>query len=163
MYMSGKSERDYGDVLSSIDRDRFIIQTKVRPEPNRQQFREKVLASMARLRVDRLDLLGFHGVNHPIHYEDVVNHCLPEARLMQEEGLLGHIGLSSHAPTPLLLECVESGVFDYVNLHYHFIGSYVSTGTSARGAPDAGNLCVIRAAEGLDMGVFIISPMDKGG
>jgi len=68
MYMAGKSERDYGEVvllrlspssllcmflvhvrsgylskvLSKFDRGRFILQTKVRPEPNRKQFREKV-------------------------------------------------------------------------------------------------------------------------
>lgn len=163
MYMAGKSERDYGEALSHFDRDSFILQTKVRPEPNKKQFRAKVLESMQRLRISRLDLLGFHGINHPTHFEDVITHCLPVARELQQEGLVGHVGFSSHAPTPLLLEIVESGLFDYVNLHYHFIGSYVSSGTSPTGAPDAGNLAVVQAATAADMGIFIISPFDKGG
>ena len=58
----------------------------------------------------------------------------------------------------MIVAAIETGVFDYVNLHYHFIGSYVSTGTG----PCGGNLAALKAAQKQDMGVFIISPTDKG-
>lgn len=46
------------------------------------------------------------------------------------------------------------------SLHYHFIGSYTSSGT---GTTSMGNLEAIQAAFKQDMGIFIISPSDKGG
>jgi predicted aldo/keto reductase-like oxidoreductase len=42
-----------------------------------------------------------------------------------------------------------------------FIGSYTSSGSGPSGT--GGNLCAIEAAKKHDMGVFIISPTDKGG
>ena len=59
----------------------------------------------------------------------------------------------------LTLQAINTGVFDYMNIHYHFIGSYVSTGTG----PTGGNSAALAAAKRHDMGVFIISPSDKGG
>jgi predicted aldo/keto reductase-like oxidoreductase len=39
------------------------------------------------------------------------------------------------------------------------VGSYTASGTG----PTGGNLAAIQAAQKQDMGVFIISPTDKGG
>lgn len=61
--------------------------------------------------------------------------------------------------TTTIIEAIETNVFDYVNLHYHFIGSYTASGTG----PSGGNLAAIEAAKKRDMGVFIISGADKGG
>jgi predicted aldo/keto reductase-like oxidoreductase len=58
--------------------------------------------------------------------------------------------------------------------HYHFVGSYTSSGTAPVGAvgcagvdgvpvPDGGNGAAVAAACARGMGVFIISPFDKGG
>jgi hypothetical protein len=49
-----------------------------------------------------------------------------------------------------------------VNLHYQFIGSYTSTGSGSLGGFYCNKLA-IEAARKHDMGVFIISPTDKGG
>ncbi len=52
--------------------------------------------------------------------------------------------------------------FDYINIHEHYFGSYHGSGT-----PDTvggqGNLACVKRALELDMGVFQISPVDKGG
>lgn len=60
------------------------------------------------------------------------------------------------------MKFINSNKFDYVNLHYHFFGSY-----HAEGTPDTvgghGNLACVKRALELDMGVFNISPADKGG
>ena len=45
-------------------------------------------------------------------------------------------------------------------VHYHFEGSYTASGD---GDVNEGNLDNIRLANEHDMGVFIISPYDKGG
>jgi uncharacterized protein len=75
--------------------------------------------------------------------------CLEAARQLQREGRAGHIGFSTHATTDLILEAIRSDEFDYVNLHWYFVNDL--------------NWPAIEAARQRDMGVFIISPNDKGG
>ena len=48
-------------------------------------------------------------------------------------------------------------------MHYHFEGSYTASGDSGDSDLNEGNLDNIRLAHKHDMGVFIISPYDKGG
>ena len=69
-----------------------------------------------------MELLTLHGINQPFHLEQALK-CMQEARLMQKEGLIGHIGFSTHAPVGLILEAINTDLFDYVNLHYHFCGA----------------------------------------
>jgi predicted aldo/keto reductase-like oxidoreductase len=75
--------------------------------------------------------------------------CLEMARQIQREGRARHIGFSTHATTDIILEAVQSGEFDYFNVHWYFVNDL--------------NWSAIEAAHQLDMGVFIISPNDKGG
>ena len=70
----------------------------------------------------KLDLLTLHGINQPLHLEYALT-CVQEARQMQQEGLIGHVGFSTHAPVGLILEAIKTDLFDYVNLHYHFCGA----------------------------------------
>ena len=57
------------------------------------------------------------------------------------------------------MRAIETGAFEYVNLHYQFVGSYTASGGGATG----GNGAAVAAARAADMGVFNISPVDKGG
>ena len=75
--------------------------------------------------------------------------CLAAARKLQKEGRCRFIGFSTHATTDIILEAVNTGEFDYVNLHWYFVNDL--------------NWPAIEAAHTRDMGVFIISPNDKGG
>lgn len=167
MYMRGRSESDYGVVLKKHPRESYILQTKVAPLSDPEEFRAKMEASFERLQIDKIDLFAFHGLNNAAQLAMVLKGgCLEVAQELKAQGRIGAIGFSTHAPTPLIVEAIESGVFEYVNLHYHVIGSYTSTGTAADGVADArynGNLAAIEAAERRGMGIFIISPFDKGG
>ncbi len=62
---------------------------------------------------------------------------------------MGFVGFSTHGPTDVIVRAVGSNRFDYFNLHWYYI--------------DQDNWPAIEAATELDMGVFIISPSDKGG
>ena len=75
--------------------------------------------------------------------------CLAVAERWREEGRIGSIGFSTHAPLPVILEAISSDRFDYVNLHWYYIQQQ--------------NQAAIEAARAHDMGVFVISPTDKGG
>jgi predicted aldo/keto reductase-like oxidoreductase len=57
------------------------------------------------------------------------------------------------------LELINSEKFAYVNLHCHAMGSYHAQG----GLGGHGNAAAVKRALELDMGVFNISPLDKGG
>jgi len=60
-----------------------------------------------------------------------------------------HIGFSTHATTDVIEAAINTGEFDYVNLHWYFVNDL--------------NWSAVQAARRHDMGVFIISPNDKGG
>jgi predicted aldo/keto reductase-like oxidoreductase len=75
--------------------------------------------------------------------------CVAAARKLQREGRVRFLGFSTHATTDIILEAIQSGEFDYVNLHWYFVNDL--------------NWPAIEAATARDMGVFIISPNDKGG
>jgi len=77
------------------------------------------------------------------------NGCVAAARKLQREGRVRFVGFSTHATTDIILEAVKSGEFDYINLHWYFVNDL--------------NWQAVEAARALDMGVFIISPNDKGG
>ena len=49
-------------------------------------------------------------------------------------GRIKWFGFSTHAMTPVIVQACESGVFDYVNLHYQYIGCHTATGSGAYSA-----------------------------
>jgi predicted aldo/keto reductase-like oxidoreductase len=51
--------------------------------------------------------------------------CLEVIREYQAKGKIRHVGFSTHGRTSTIVEAIETGVFDYVNLHYHVSPSHV--------------------------------------
>ncbi|MDB6041288.1 MAG: putative oxidoreductase of the aldo/keto reductase family [Verrucomicrobiales bacterium] len=147
----GSSEMQLGEVLPKIPREKIIVQTKVAPNADAQDFLATFEKSMNYLKLDHVDLLSLHGINN----RELLNHslrkggCVEAARKLQSEGRARFIGFSTHATTNIILEAVESDAFDYVNVHWYFVNDL--------------NWPAIKAAHARDMGVFIISPNDKGG
>ena len=60
-----------------------------------------------------------------------------------------HIGFSTHGPLELILAAINTDFFEFVNLHYYLFFQR--------------HAAAIELAHQKDMGVFIISPADKGG
>lgn len=108
-----------------------------------------------------VDLFSFHGVNRPdqLLWITKPGGCLEVIREYQSKGKIRFVGFSTHGMTSTIVQAIETGIFDYVNLHYQFVGSYTASGCNSRG----GNIAALEAAQRQDMGVFIISPSDKGG
>jgi len=144
----GTSERQLGRLLPNLPRESFLLQTKVAPEKDPQIFRNHLEESFSRLRMQTLDLFGFHGINNHECLE-AARICLPVVREFQKEGRIRFVGFSTHAPSALIETAIRTGEFDYVNLHYYWIFQ--------------ANRSALLEARKQDMGVFIISPSDKGG
>jgi uncharacterized protein len=147
----GSSEMQLGQILPKLPRDRMIVQTKVSPTADSQEFGHTVEQSLQYLQLDYVDLLGIHGVNTPELLEQTVRPggCLDVARQLQAQGKVRFIGFSTHGPTDVIVDAIETDQFDYVNLHWYYIYQ--------------ANWRAIEAAHRHDMGVFIISPSNKGG
>ncbi|MBI1374326.1 MAG: aldo/keto reductase [Phycisphaera sp.] len=153
----GSSERQLGVVLPTFPRDEIIVQTKIAPHADPLVFVEHFNESLERLNLDHVDLLALHGVNTAEHLWHAIRPggCLEAARRLQRDGKARHIGFSTHAPLPLILDAIkhtgpdDPPGFDYINLHWYWLFQ--------------DNWPAVQAAAERDMGVFIISPSDKGG
>jgi len=147
----GSSEMQLGLILPKFPRDKLIIQTKITPKSNSQEFREEFEISLAYLQLEYVDLLSLHGINTWELLEDSMRPggCMDIAKELQAEGKVRFIGFSTHGPTDVIVKTIETNQFDYLNLHWYYINQI--------------NSPAIEAAKRHDMGVFIISPSDKGG
>ncbi len=147
----GSSEMQLGRLLPQLPREKLIVQTKVAPSGDPQEFLDTFEKSMAYLQLEYVDLLALHGINHRELLEQSIGRgkCLEAALRLKKEGRVRHVGFSTHAPCDVILDAIADGGFDYVNLHWYYINQR--------------NWPAIEAAVQQDMGVFIISPTDKGG
>lgn len=152
----GPSERQLGLYLPKLDRDKLIVQTKLRAETG-EAFYKNALDSINRLQLDYVDLLSYHGINTIKDLDTVTQPGGPFDMLqrLKKEGRCRFIGFSTHGLPEPISRAIEykdprtGAQFDYVNLHWYYIAQETWP-------------CV-EAAKRNDMGVFIISPSDKGG
>ncbi|MFO1459725.1 MAG: aldo/keto reductase [Verrucomicrobiota bacterium] len=147
----GSSEMQLGPVLRQFPRESLIVQTKVMPKPTAAEFLATFNQSMEYLGLDHVDLLSIHGINHRGHLDETIRKggCLEVCRQLQRDGRVRFVGFSTHATPDVISEAIRTDEFDYVNLHWYFVN-------------DLNRPCVAEAAQ-RDMGMFIISPNDKGG
>jgi uncharacterized protein len=147
----GSSEVQLGQILPKLNRQDFIFQTKVAPVADPQEFRKTFELCLSRLNLEYVDLFGLHGINDRTTLDFALRDggCWEVAKQLQAEGKIRSIGFSTHAPLDIILEAIESDKFDYVNLHWYYINQT--------------NWAAVEAATRHDMGVFIISPTNKGG
>ena len=144
----GNSEQYLGEILKTYPRSGFYLTSKLCPTPDRRAFAQGLTDSLQRLQVDYLDCLAIHGINTPDHWQWVQD-LWPMLEQAKNQGLIRHLGFSTHASLPLVMEIIGSEKFEFVNLHYYWFNQHL--------AP------AIALAHDLDMGIFIISPADKGG
>ena len=149
----GKSEHCYGRVLAqelAVPRDSYYFMTKGAPETADDTHRA-IEAQLAALRMDHIDLYAWHGINTPRRYAVAVAKGGPVEVLKryQEQGVIGSVGFSTHGSVRTITDAIATDLFDFVNLHYYYFWQR--------------NWGAVLQAAARDMGVFIISPNDKGG
>lgn len=147
-----KSETAYGHAFKQlkIKRDSYYLMTKGTAE-TASEIRKLVEEQLNDLQTDYFDFYGWHGINND---EMLKSSCskggsIEELLKMKEEGIIKHVGFSTHGPLETIIRTIETDLFDFVNLHYYYFNQR--------------NEAAIALAQNKDMGVFIISPNDKGG
>jgi predicted aldo/keto reductase-like oxidoreductase len=147
----GSSEIQLGGLLAIHPDPRRILQTKIAPNADLRIFESSLQRSFELLQLKKIDLLTLHGINLPEHLDQSLRPggCLEVLQRWQKDGFINHVGFSTHGPLDLIEAAINSGSFDYVNIHWYYIRQ--------------DNDSALTAAKDQDMGVFLISPTDKGG
>ena len=148
----GKSEEYLGLALRSdlsLAREDLHITTKLPPTRDLALMRQWINESLARLQLNYIDCLAIHGINKQQHLDAVTQGSIEAIHQAQRQGKIRHLGFSTHGSLDLILDAINSDLFDFVNLHYYYFNQ--------RNAP------AIALAQKKDLGIFIISPGDKGG
>lgn len=153
----------------TIKRDDFIFQTKLMAgaTSTKEDFAKQWEASWVNVApLGYVDLFSFHCVSESGQVDNVLSDdkdgLYQFALDLQKEGKIKHIGFSTHGNAANIMRMIESNKFSYVNIHKHFFGDYRAAGTPDTLGGQGNAACVKKALE-LDMGVFNISPFDKGG
>ncbi|MBD2166041.1 aldo/keto reductase [Calothrix membranacea FACHB-236] len=148
----GKSEEYLGKAFQvglSVPRSQLYITTKIPPTADADTMRRYIDESLEKLHLDYLDCLGIHGLNTWEHLEMVEAGCIQAVQEAIADGRVKHVGFSTHGSLDIILAAINTDLFEFVNLHYYYFFQ--------RHAP------AIQLAAAKDMGIFIISPADKGG
>jgi predicted aldo/keto reductase-like oxidoreductase len=150
----GKSEQFLGRALRAglpLPRQQLFITTKIPPMPDRASMARCIDESLDRLGVEYLDCFAIHGLNtweQLSWIKDPIG-CMQAVRQAVEQQKIRYVGFSTHAPLEIILQAISTDQFEFVNLHYYLFNQ--------RNHP------AVELAHSKDMGVFIISPADKGG
>jgi hypothetical protein len=150
----GKSEQYLGNILKTelpVPREQLRITTKLPPTPDAALMHQWIDESLDRLQLDYLDCLAIHGINTWEHlaWVESPDGCMHAVREAVAKGRIRHIGFSTHAQLDVILSAINTDLFEFVNLHYYYFFQR--------------NAAAVELAHKKDMGVFIISPADKGG
>lgn len=148
----GNSELYLGKALKLVSQDaRPYITTKLPPTPDAVTMAGLINQSLERLGLDTIDCLAIHGLNTAEHLAWIEDPrgCMKAVAQAVEQGSVRHVGFSTHAPLEVILRAIQTDLFAFVNLHYYYFNQR--------------NRAVVELAHAKDMGLFIISPADKGG
>ena len=118
----GDSEIKIGKALKGL-RDKAYVSTKsnVTQSPDVDGLYRSLEKSMKRLDVDYVDFYHMWFVNDRDRWRAVMKKGGPldGAKKAQSEGLIGHIGITTHAPLSLMREMVLCGEFELITVSYN--------------------------------------------
>ena len=152
-YGYGKSELAFAQVLNErlkIPRDKYLFMNKG-TAPNAKEMIQRVEGQLKSMKMEYFDYYAYHGINNLSTWQAVcaVDGALEGLESLKKRSLVKQIGFSTHGPLEAITAAIDSDRFDFVNLHYYFIFQR--------------NQLAVKLAGEKKMGIFIISPNDKGG
>jgi len=165
-YGAGRSEENLGRIFSSAGvSEQVHVATKVRVQPNQlsdigNHVRNSVLASLRRLRMERVTLMQLHNAittrvgELPMSLTPA--HVLSPGGVLEtlddlrQEGVIEHIGLTALGDTNALQTVLASGPWTSIQIPYHLLNQ--SAGRDAaeqEDETDHGNLITHAARRGV--------------
>ena len=123
LYGDGESEKNLGRVLQQLKPANVIVGTKVRLPPGEvgridDAVRTSLEGSLARLRLDRVDILHLHnpiaeqGGGPALSVRQVLDEVVPAFERLREQGKIRFLGITALGDTSALHQVIDSSVFD---------------------------------------------------
>ncbi len=120
------SEEKLGEALSDV-REHIVIATKSGGR-DYQTVRDHIRLSLERLKTDHIDLFQFHQA---ACWEDIDSGACDAALEAKEQGLIRHIGVTSHR-LDFAMEAVESGRFETMQYPFSYLSGEAERGLVRR-------------------------------
>jgi len=162
IYDKGENEKTLGLFLKEIPRGKVIVSTKnwvahswmpiPADKPLKKLWREALEKELKRLHTDYIDIYNFHDIALVI-FRTIISGphgLLEEARKAKKEGLIRHIGFSSHDTPTNIIEILKKteSIVDMIIVQYNLL--------------DRKNEVVIDHARKQGVGVAIMGPIGGG-
>ena len=127
-YGQGRSEELLGKALEGhVSRDEIVLANKAVAStlPDGKQVRLELETALRREKTDYFDLFSFWGTNTPQMLQNLMRPSggLDEMIKAREQGLIGAIGITTHARPDWIRDFAESFAWDCVTLKEHMLYS----------------------------------------
>src|SRR4029079_7542270 len=131
LYGDGESEKNLGRILQTLKPADAVVGTKVRLPPGEARIADAVRTSLegslARLRLDRVDILHLHnpvtesGGGSALSVRQVLDDLVPAFERLRQQGKIGFIGMTAVGDTAALHQVIDAGVFDSAQVVYNML------------------------------------------
>jgi aryl-alcohol dehydrogenase-like predicted oxidoreductase len=132
-YGDGESEKNLGRILQNLKPANVAVGTKVRLPPGAfGRIADTVTASLegslARLRLDRVDILHLHNAISDegeeaaaLSVRQVLDDVVPAFDRLRQQGKIRFLGMTAVGDTAALHEVIDAGVFDSAQVVYNML------------------------------------------
>jgi len=149
-YHNSQSETAIGLATEGLDRSSFIIQTKNptwKDLAEGETHRQRLEAGLKRAKTDYFDIYFMHSLSWPV-FEKVGDAFLKTALKAKEEGLVRHIGFSTHDKHENIVRIIDTGYFEAMLCQYNLL--------------DLSNEGAMAYAHSKGLGVSVMGPVGGG-
>jgi predicted aldo/keto reductase-like oxidoreductase len=161
-YQNGNNETMLGNLLKDYPRNSFYLATKVKPigvdrdgKPSDQttadDFLTKFNTSLARLKMDYVDILYVHDIRNPEMFE--FKPVIDAVKKLKKDGKVKFIGFSTHMNEHKVIDAAaDKDIWDVILTSYNFKHTYANEISSA-----------IKKANQAGIGIVAMKTMAGGG
>lgn len=132
LYGNGESENNLGRALQKLKPANVVVGTKVRLSPGEtgrmdEAVRTSLEGSLARLRLDRVDILHLHnpiteeGGGSAISARQVLDELVPAFERLRRQGKIRFLGMTALGDTAALHQVIDARVFDSAQVVYNML------------------------------------------
>ncbi|MCB1130699.1 MAG: aldo/keto reductase [Verrucomicrobiae bacterium] len=128
-YGGTRAEKVLGRALEGIDRDRYLLATKIGSyseargdyDFSKASTERSIEHSLVRLGVDHVDLIQCHDIEFADH-DQIVEETLPTLQALKKQGIVRHIGITGLPLKvfPSILDRVEPGTVETILSFCHY-------------------------------------------
>ncbi len=150
-YHDGDSEVAIGKAIAGWDRSKIVIQTKnpyYTKSEGSNTHRARLELALEKLGTDYVDCYLSHSLKWS-HIDDLADEFFTFAEKARDEGLVRHIGFSSHDKPEMVRKMIDTGRFEIMLVQYNLIDHVYAE--------------VIRHAREKGLAVSVMGPVGGGG